>query len=51
MIYELIGRAVVKLGRWFVLRRYGTHLRVGAGLLVVVLGIGAYLAARDVPEG
>jgi hypothetical protein len=51
MIYEAIGRAVVKLAKWFVIRRYGTQLKVGAGVLVVFLAVAGYLAARDVPEG
>ena len=51
MIYTLIGKAVVKLGALFVRRRYGRQLQVGAGIAVVGLGIGAYLAARQVEEG
>ena len=51
MIYKAIGKAVVKLGKAFVVRRYGRQLQFGAGFLVVALGIGAYLAARDVREG
>lgn len=51
MIYKLIGKAVVKLGALFIKRRYGRHLQVGAGLAVVALGIGAFMAARQVEEG
>ena len=51
MIYALIGRAVVKLAKWFVLRRYGTQLKVGAVALVVLVALAGYLANRDVPEG
>ena len=51
MIYEAIGRMVVKAVKFFVLFRYGRQLRVGAGLLAVAVGIGAYLAARNVKEG
>ena len=51
MIYKAIGKAVVKLGKAFVVRRYGRQLQFGAGFLVIALGIGAYLAARDVQEG
>jgi hypothetical protein len=51
VIYAAIGRAVVKLARWFVLRRYGTQLKVGAGVLVVFVGVAGYLISRDVPEG
>jgi len=51
MIYKAIGMAVVKLGKAFVVRRYGRQLRIGGSFLVVALGIGAYLATRDVREG
>jgi hypothetical protein len=51
MIYHAIGKAVVKLGTWYVLRRYGRQLKVALATLVVGAGIAAYLAARDVPEG
>ncbi len=51
MIYEAIGRVVVKAVKFFVLFRYGRQLRIGAGVLAVAIGIGAYLAARDVREG
>jgi hypothetical protein len=51
MIYHAIGKAVVKLGTWFVLRRYGRQLRVAAGVLLVGAGIVVYLVGRDVPEG
>lgn len=47
-IYESIGRLVVAL----VMRRFGTQIKVGAGLLVAGIAVGAYLAAsRDVDEG
>ena len=51
MIYKAIGKLVVKLGRAFIVRRYGRQLQFGAGFLVVAIGIGAYLASRDVQEG
>lgn len=51
MIYTLIGKAVVKAGKYFVVTRYGRQLQFGAGFLAVAIGIGAYLASRDVQEG
>jgi hypothetical protein len=51
MIYAAIGKAVVKLAKWFVLRRYGTQLKVGAAILVVFVAVAGYLANREVPEG
>jgi hypothetical protein len=51
MIYKAIGKAVVKLAVAFVRRRYGSQLRFLAGFAAVAIGIGAYLASRDVAEG
>jgi hypothetical protein len=44
VIYELIGRMVVGFIRW----RYGRA--AGAGLVLTVLGVGAYLASRGGEE-
>ena len=48
MIYELIGRMVVQALKL----RYGREIRIaaGAGLLLTVLGVGAYLASRGGEE-
>ena len=48
MIYELIGRMVVGFIRW----RYGREIRIvaGAGVVLTVLGVGAYLASRSGEE-
>jgi hypothetical protein len=51
VIYKAIGKAVVKLTVLFVRRRYGTQLRFVLGFGLVAAAIGAYLAAREVPEG
>ena len=51
MIYRAIGKAVVKYGVLYARRRYAKQIRIGLGLGVVGLGIAAYLATRDVPEG
>jgi hypothetical protein len=51
MIYRAIGKAVVKYGLLFVRRRYATQLRLGLGAAVVAVGVAAYLASRNVPEG
>jgi hypothetical protein len=44
MIYEWIGRIVVQALRL----RYGREIRIaaGAGAVLTVLGVGAYLASR-----
>jgi hypothetical protein len=51
VIYKAIGKAVVKLAVLFVRRRYGTQLRFVLGFGLVAAAVGAYLAAREVPEG
>jgi hypothetical protein len=45
MIYQLIGRIVVQAIRL----RYGREIRIaaGAGLVLTVLGVAAYLASRN----
>jgi hypothetical protein len=50
-MYELIGRATVRFVVLYVRRRYRRQIRVGLGLVAVGLGIAAYFASREVPEG
>jgi hypothetical protein len=51
VIYKLIGKLVVKTTVFFVRTRYGTQLRFAFGFVAVAVGIGAYLASREVTEG
>jgi hypothetical protein len=51
VIYRAIGKAVVKYGLLFVRRRYARQIQVGVGIAAVAVGIAAYLATREVPEG
>jgi hypothetical protein len=51
MIYAAIGKAVVKMSAFYLRHRYARQIRIGIGLGAVGLGIAAYLAARNVPEG
>jgi hypothetical protein len=47
-IYELIGRLVVRL----VWLRYGRQIRIAAGVGLMALLVGGYMAARrEPPEG
>jgi hypothetical protein len=48
VIYELIGRLVVQALKL----RYGREIRIatGAGVALVALGVGAYLATRGEDE-
>ena len=50
MIYRVIGKAIVKY-MLFLGRRYVGGFRVAVALLVAAIGIAAYLARRNVPEG
>jgi hypothetical protein len=50
-MYALIGKLVVKYGLLYVRRHYARPITIGTGIVVVGLGIAAYLASRDVPEG
>jgi hypothetical protein len=51
MIYRWLGppflRMVVALAR----KRYRRQIRAGVGIAAVAVGVAAYLAGRDVPEG
>lgn len=51
MIYEAIGRAVIKFSSRYLRTKYRRQLQIGAG--VAALGIAAVVlrAARHVPEG
>ncbi len=51
MIYKAIGKLVVKAVVMFVRFRYGRQLRFLAGFVAIAVGIGAYLASREVAEG
>jgi hypothetical protein len=51
MIYNAIGKAVVKMVVYYVRRQYGVQLRFLAGFAATAVSIGAYLASRNVAEG
>lgn len=50
-MYATIGKLVVRSGLFYVRHRYRRQLRAGIGLAAVGIGIAAYLASRNVPEG
>jgi hypothetical protein len=51
VIYDRLGRAAIRFAFKYARWRYRRQLRIGAGLVAVTVGIAAYLASRDVPEG
>jgi hypothetical protein len=50
-MYDRLGKAAVGFALRYLRRRYRRELRIGIGVTAVVVGIGAYLASRNVPEG
>jgi hypothetical protein len=50
-MYDKLGKAAVRFAFGYLRRRYRRELRIGIGVTAVVVGIGAYLASRNVPEG
>jgi hypothetical protein len=45
------GRAAVRFALRYLRRRYRREIRIGIGLAGLAIGVGAYLASRNVPEG
>jgi hypothetical protein len=50
-MYAAIGKLVVRASLFYVRRRYRRQIRAGAGIAAVAIGIAAYVASRNVPEG
>jgi hypothetical protein len=51
-IYEQIGRAVVKYGLLYARRRYSRQIKIGTGVVAIVIGLVVVrLATKEVPEG
>jgi hypothetical protein len=48
---ETLGKAAVRVAFRYLRRRYRREIRIGIGVGVVAIGVGAYLASRNVPEG
>jgi hypothetical protein len=46
-----IGRLAVRYAIIYLRRRYRRPIRVGVGLAAVAVGVAAYWASREVPEG
>lgn len=50
-MYATIGKLALKSGLFYVRHRYRRQLRAGVGIAAVAVGIAAYFATRNVPEG
>jgi hypothetical protein len=47
MFYRLLGMAVWKIGSRYVRRNYGRQLRAIVALVVLVVGVAGYTAAKS----
>lgn len=50
-MYDVIGKAALRVAFRYVRRRYRRELRIGLGAAAVAIAAAAYLASREVPEG
>ncbi len=51
LMYDKVGKAAIRFAFRYLRRRYRREIRIGLGVTAVFVGIGAYLASRNVPEG
>jgi hypothetical protein len=51
MSYDKLGKVAIRFALKYVRRRYRRQIRIGVGVAAVAVGVAAYLASRDVPEG
>jgi hypothetical protein len=50
-MYNKLGKAAIRFALVYARRRYRRQIRIGIGLAAVTIGVAAYLASRNVPEG
>lgn len=48
---DTLGKAAIRFALSYLRRRYKREFRIGVGVAVVAIAVGAYLASRNVPEG
>lgn len=51
MSYDKLGKVAIRFALKYVRRRYRRQIRIGVGVAALAVGVAAYLASRDVPEG
>lgn len=50
-MYDTLGKVALRFALRYLRRRYRREIRIGAGVAAVAIGVGAYLATREVREG
>ena len=50
-VSRTLGRAAVGYSVFYLRRRYRRQIRIGVGIVAISIGVGAYLAMRNVREG
>jgi hypothetical protein len=50
-MYNRLGKVALRFAIVYLRRRYRRELRIGAAIAVGAVGVAAYLANRNVPEG
>jgi hypothetical protein len=50
-MYDKVGKTALRFTVKYLRRRYRREIRIGVGLAAIAIGVAAYLASRDVPEG
>jgi hypothetical protein len=50
-VYDLLGKAAIRLSVRYLRSHYRRQIRVGVGLGAALVGVAVYLAVRNVPEG
>ena len=50
-MYDRVGKAALRFAFTYIRHRYRREIRIGLGGAVVVVGLAAFLASRNVPEG
>ena len=50
-MYATIGKLAVRSAMFYFRHRYRRPIRAGIGVAAVAVGIAAYFASRNVPEG
>jgi hypothetical protein len=50
-MYNKLGKAAIRFAITYVRNRYRRPIRIGVGVAAVAIGVAAYMATRNVPEG